>query len=86
VRLQLAQPVADVDRMGGVEVLQLAEDEAKGLPILLRVQGLGDQGSFSCRRQMAPTLADRGGAGLPHTHPLARSLDGTAAPPDPGGR
>jgi hypothetical protein len=37
VRLELADPVADVDRMGGVEVLQLAEDEAKGLPILLRV-------------------------------------------------
>src|SRR5215216_1901707 len=37
VRLELADPVADVDRMGGVEVLKLAEDEAKGLPILLRV-------------------------------------------------
>ena len=33
MHLQLAYPVADVDRMGGVEVLQLAEDEAKGLPL-----------------------------------------------------
>jgi hypothetical protein len=37
VHFQLAQPVSDVDRMGGVEVLQFAEDEAKGLPILLHV-------------------------------------------------
>jgi hypothetical protein len=37
VHLELAYPVADIYRMGGVEILQFAEDEAKGLPIRLRV-------------------------------------------------
>src|SRR5215218_7420222 len=35
---------------------------------------------------MAPTVADRRGAGFPHAHSLARSVDGTASPPDPDGR